>query len=41
MKKQYQDPMIECVSFDESDILTASLDLSTNEADWILDWSEL
>lgn len=41
MKKQYQYPVIEYVTLTDSDILTASVDLATNEADWILDWSEL
>ena len=42
MKKQYQNPTAEYVVLMEEDILTAStVNLSDEEGDWILNWSDI
>ena len=42
MKKQYQNPAAEYIVLMEEDILTAStVDLSADEGDWIINWSDI
>ena len=41
MKKQYQNPIIDCVVLMDEDILTASGDLANLSANEIINWSDL
>ena len=42
MKKQYQNPTVDYVVLANEDVLTTStVDLSANEGDWILNWTDI